>query len=120
MKVMSLQISKVLIVAIGVLLVVMTNQLVSMIRLKITLFISSDLFLFTYLKGENRTKGCIARGPGNNMYESTFIIGKRQYEKAYELFNKNHTHHSLPATGVFSCGMYIDMRGHQVIFLGFK
>ena len=31
---------------------------------------------------EGRTKNCIAFGPGDNMKESTYIIGDRQYQEA--------------------------------------
>jgi neutral ceramidase len=65
-------------------------------------------------KGQNRTHGCIARGPGTNMYESTYAIGKRQFEMAYELFNQRGLQRPLPATGVSYCHMNIDMNGHQV------
>ena len=30
---------------------------------------------------------CVASGPGNDMFESTQIIGFRQYSKAKELYN---------------------------------
>lgn len=35
----------------------------------------------------NRNEGCIAKGPGKDMYESTQIIGNNQFQKAVELFN---------------------------------
>ena len=31
---------------------------------------------------EGRTQNCIAAGPGNNMKESTYIIGNRQFEES--------------------------------------
>ncbi|XP_013402701.1 neutral ceramidase isoform X2 [Lingula anatina] len=34
---------------------------------------------------------CVASGPGKDMYESTKIIGKKQYEKAKELFDGANT-----------------------------
>lgn len=34
-----------------------------------------------------KNKGCIAFGPGVDMFDSTRIIAERQYNKAMELFN---------------------------------
>ena len=31
---------------------------------------------------EGRTQNCVASGPGNNMKESTFIIGNRQFQES--------------------------------------
>lgn len=33
-----------------------------------------------------KTEKCIASGPGKDMFESTLIIGTKQYEKAKELY----------------------------------
>jgi neutral ceramidase len=39
----------------------------------------------------NRNEGCIAAGPGKDMYESAQIIGNNQFQKALELFNSAST-----------------------------
>jgi neutral ceramidase len=65
-------------------------------------------------EGENRTHGCIGRGPGNNMFESTYIIGDNQFKKAKELFEDKVAQKTVEATGVQSCHQYIDMRWFPV------
>ncbi|EGG24663.1 neutral/alkaline nonlysosomal ceramidase family protein [Cavenderia fasciculata] len=42
-----------------------------------------------------KNEGCIAHGPGKNMFESTQIIGTNQYEKASAMFETA----SIPITG---------------------
>jgi neutral ceramidase len=37
----------------------------------------------------NRTQLCIATGPGKDMFDSTRIIGLKQFEKAHELFDQD-------------------------------
>eukprot|EP00008_Paramoeba_atlantica_P014265 CAMPEP_0201492124 /NCGR_PEP_ID=MMETSP0151_2-20130828/32086_1 /ASSEMBLY_ACC=CAM_ASM_000257 /TAXON_ID=200890 /ORGANISM="Paramoeba atlantica, Strain 621/1 / CCAP 1560/9" /LENGTH=730 /DNA_ID=CAMNT_0047878791 /DNA_START=59 /DNA_END=2251 /DNA_ORIENTATION=- len=64
--------------------------------------------------GENRTNGCIGRGPGGNMYASTYIIGKNQFEKAFDLFSDTLGQVALDATGVDFCHQFIDFRGFNV------
>mmetsp|Transcript_4008 Transcript_4008/g.11180 ORF Transcript_4008/g.11180 Transcript_4008/m.11180 type:complete len:724 (-) Transcript_4008:26-2197(-) len=65
-------------------------------------------------KGEERTAGCIARGPGNNMFESTFIIGQRQFSKALEVFNDESNLRDIPNSAIQYCHSFIDMRNTTV------
>lgn len=37
---------------------------------------------------DNRSQGCIAFGPGEDMFDSTNIIGQRQYNAAKTIFEK--------------------------------
>ena len=37
---------------------------------------------------EGRTQNCIASGPGNDMKESTYIIGNRQFQESKVIFLK--------------------------------
>ncbi|XP_035233266.1 neutral ceramidase B-like [Stegodyphus dumicola] len=49
---------------------------------------------------------CIASGPGKDMFDSTRIIGKKQYEKAVELFDAA----DKPVTGPVSFAhQFVDM-----------
>ena len=36
----------------------------------------------------NRSQGCVAFGPGVDMFDSTDIIARRQYDAVVELFEK--------------------------------
>nr|XP_006823956.1 PREDICTED: neutral ceramidase-like [Saccoglossus kowalevskii] len=52
---------------------------------------------------------CVAFGPGDNMFESTAIIGERQYAKALELY-EDEAQTSVPLTGpVGYIHQYVDM-----------
>ena len=48
------------------------------------------------------------------MFESTFIIGKNQYEKAYELFSDQSGQQTVDASGISYCHQFIDMRWFPV------
>jgi neutral ceramidase len=48
---------------------------------------------------EGDSKKCIASGPGKDMFESTEIIGRRQYERAVDLWEKQKVDWSLLLQG---------------------
>jgi len=56
---------------------------------------------------------CVAFGPGRDMFESTQIIGRKQFDKAVELVDEvvaHKTKHRVPAGRVASRHSFIDMR----------
>lgn len=44
---------------------------------------------FVHSTCANRSESCVAFGPGKDMFESTKIIGERQYQKAKQLFEQD-------------------------------
>uniref|UniRef100_A0A2P2I6J2 Neutral ceramidase n=1 Tax=Hirondellea gigas TaxID=1518452 RepID=A0A2P2I6J2_9CRUS len=55
---------------------------------------------------------CYASGPGDNMEESTHIIGTKQFDKAFELYN---TQSLVPVSGpVQFIGQQVDMSNYTV------
>lgn len=61
-----------------------------------------------------RNQNCIAFGPGKDMEESTEIIGRKQYEVAYELFkDENKTADQLKGPVKF-IHQYVDMTNYEV------
>jgi neutral ceramidase len=63
-------------------------------------------------------QNCIAFGPGNfgNMEESTEIIGRRQFDKAFELFN-DAAGNSIELSGTIQhAHQYVDMTNYPVKF----
>ena len=52
---------------------------------------------------DGRTQMCIAIGPGKDMFESTEIIARRQFDKSYELFNSPDSFEEVRREVGFGC-----------------
>jgi hypothetical protein len=60
-----------------------------------------------------KTEGCIAKGPGDNMFQSTEIIATKQYDMAKSLY-QNAAKNSPLKSGVDFRHTYVDMQTVQV------